>query len=176
MIFLPMIKGVLDFMTARWWILPVIIVVGVLVWQRHEIDAKQNTINTMTANYVQAAINAHAALADADARAASINKLNTDLQQKIEDQNHEDQAKINAIHTQLVTTVKRLRDPYAVNACGSKLSVNAATTGAVVGNASSSELSTELTGFLEQQAFAADTVAEYARTCHDWVMGLQAPR
>jgi hypothetical protein len=89
----------------------------------------------------------------------------------METQANEDQKIIDTAHSQLIA-IKRLRDPYASLADNCKLSVNPTTTSITTNNTAPGELSEQLTNFLEQQAYDADQVAVYAKTCHDWVAGL----
>lgn len=142
---------------------------GIAIYSHHA--GYQSAKNEDAAIQLKATQAADAALLAANTRAAAITAQYAQLQQRTETQSHEDQKIIDTTRNQLAA-IKRLRDPYASLADNCKLSTGTATASAPADDPAPGELSVELTDFLEQQAYAADQVAVYAKTCHDWVMGL----
>lgn len=111
------------------------------------------------------------ALAAANARAAKSDERFSAIQQDMEKKQHENQAIIDTTRKQLAS-VKRLRDPgYRAASCG-QLPKDAAAAGDITDATPSGYISDEFTEFLKQQAYAADQVAVYAKTCHDWVVSI----
>lgn len=147
------------------------LVSGTAIYAHH--DGYQSAKNEDAAVQLKVTQAADAALLAANTKAATLTAQYAQIQQKMETQSHADQKIIDATRAQLAT-IKRLRDPYASLADNCKLSTNSATASATADDPASGELSAELTDFLEQQAYAADQVAVYAKTCHDWVAGLAA--
>ncbi len=84
------------------------------------------------------------------------------------DQEHETNIKdIMALRDKLGNM--RLRDPGSRSSCPSSVPASANTVHPS-GEAYSGELSTELSGFLFNQSFVADKVAEYANECYQFVV------
>jgi len=84
------------------------------------------------------------------------------------DQEHETNIKdIIALHDKL--GAMRMRDPGRRASCSGSVSASA-NTGKSSREAFSGELSAELSGFLLNQAFAADKVTEYANKCYQFVV------
>lgn len=65
-----------------------------------------------------------------------------------------------------------LRDPGRRPSCGGAMPADTTTTGKPEGGAAGAELSAEASEFLLEFARDADRTAQYAKTCHDWVIEL----
>lgn len=116
---------------------------------------------------------ANAKMQEANAKAAATNVRFDKYRQDAEVKNYESQIAIDTTRTQLAA-VKRLRDPYRKPADCGGLPKTAATAGDTVDQTPRGELSEEFDGFLKRQAYAADQVAIYAQTCHEWAVKLAA--
>ncbi|MFA5170440.1 MAG: hypothetical protein WC426_02660 [Sulfuriferula sp.] len=134
-------------------------------------DGYKSAKNEDAAVQLKVTQQADAALLAANTRAANLTAQYAQIQQKMETQANEDQKIIDTARQQL-TAIKRLRDPYTSLADNCKLSVSPTASSATPDDPAPGELSEQLTSFLEQQAYDADQVAVYAKTCHDWVVGL----
>jgi hypothetical protein len=143
---------------------------GIAAYSHHE--GYQSAKNEDAAVQLKVTRAADAALLAANTKAETLTAQYAQIQQKMETQANADQKIIDTTRSQLVT-IKRLRDPYASLADNCKLSVNATAASPAADDPAPGELSEQLTSFLEQQAYDADQVAVYAKTCHDWVAGLQ---
>jgi zona occludens toxin (predicted ATPase) len=146
------------------------LIFGAALYIHH--DGYKSAKNEDAAIQLKATQAANAALLAANTRAANLTAQYAQIQQKMETQANEDQKIIDTAHSQLIA-IKRLRDPYASLADNCKLSTHPTTASTTTDDPAPGELSEQLTNFLEQQAYEADKLAVYAKTCHDWVVGLQ---
>lgn len=127
--------------------------------------------NKAKAEQLEVARAANTALLAANAKAAAITAQYATLQQQIEVKAHEDQKIIDTTRRQLASIV-RLRDPGYRPASDCKLPATTQAASAAADNPAPGDLSVEFSNFLKQQAYDADQVSIYAKTCHDWVVGL----
>lgn len=116
---------------------------------------------------------ANKALTEANDRASKSDERFAKIQQDMEKKQHENQAIIDAAHKQL-STIKRLRDPGSRSSDCGDLPKNTTAPGDPVDATPPGYLSDEFTEFLREQAYAADQVSVYAKTCHDWVVSIDA--
>lgn len=130
-----------------------------------------NMENKAAAAQLKAERASNKALAAANAKAAKSDERFSAIQQDMEKKQHENQAIIDTTRKQLAS-IKRLRDPgYRVASC-SELPKGAAASGGATDATSPGYISNEFTEFLQEQAYAADQVAVYAKTCHDWAVSI----
>jgi hypothetical protein len=146
------------------------LIFGAALYIHH--DGYKSAKNEDAAIQLKATQVANAVLFVVNTRVANLTAQYAQIQQKMETQANEDQKIIDAAYSQLIA-IKRLRDPYASLSDNCKLSTHPPTASTTTDDPAPGELSEQLTNFLEQQAYEADQVAVYAKTCHDWVVGLQ---
>lgn len=112
------------------------------------------------------------ALLEANARAAASDARFAQIQQETEKRHHENQLAIDAERKRLAAA-GRLRDPGYRPADCRGLPENTEASGDTADTPTPGDLSEEFTAFLRNEAYEADKVAVYAKTCHEWVTGIQ---
>ena len=112
------------------------------------------------------------ALLEANARAAASDARFAKIQQDTEKRHHENQLAIDDERKRLAAA-GRLRDPGYRPANCRGLPQNTEAASDTTDTPAPGELSEEFTAFLRNEAYEADKVSVYAKTCHEWATGIQ---
>lgn len=112
---------------------------------------------------------------EALAKARSVEKENADLNVRLEAQHAQYQKDISqqlADNRRLASELGGLRDPGAGRDTGA-MSGSSGTAAGYPSGTAQGRLSGSASGFLLEFAAQCDETAQYAKTCHDWAVGLK---
>lgn len=106
-------------------------------------------------------------------RALAIERRNADLTEKLEQQHVEASQNLDVVlstNRRLSRELGGLRDPGRRSSCGTAVPTAPTTSGQSENSSAAAELSDEATQFLLEFAREADSAAQYAMSCHGWIV------